>query len=68
MFRDDVLNALKQKQKTQKLDAQLTKAIEKMQKRKKLSTSELLKVYDALWKEGPRVKSNNCDAWINHSQ
>ena len=61
MFTDEVLDALKRKQITGKPDAQLSRAIEKIRKNKRLSTCELFKVYDALWKEGPKVKYESPD-------
>jgi hypothetical protein len=35
-----------------------------MEKRKKLSSSDILKVYEAIWKEGPLVRYRAPDAWI----
>jgi hypothetical protein len=39
------------------------KAIDKIQRQKRLSTEEFRKVYDNLWKEGPRIKYQSPDAW-----
>jgi len=39
-------------------------ATAKGKKLRRLSSAEFLKVYNGLWREGPRVKYKNPDAWI----
>ena len=40
------------------------KAIGKIQRQKRLSSEEFRKVYDNVWKEGPKIKYQSPDAWI----
>ena len=69
MFKDNVINALKDKKSTDNNDDEtIVKAADKIQKQKRLSSNEFLKVYDSLWKEGPAVKYQNPDARVRHFQ
>ena len=69
MFKDNVINALKDKKSTDNNDDEtVVKAADKIQKQKRLSSNEFLKVYDSLWKEGPTVKYQNPDARVRHFQ
>lgn len=33
-------------------------------RRKRMKSKEFLEIYDKLWKEGPRVKYQNPDRWV----
>jgi hypothetical protein len=56
------LDALKQKQ-GQQSDEETQRAMDKMKQRKRLSSEEFLRVYDALWQEGPSGKYQTPDGW-----
>jgi peptidoglycan hydrolase CwlO-like protein len=58
--RPKMLKALKSKKNKDKKTIQ---AIKKIEKQKRLSSEEFIKVYDSLWKNGPSVKFQNPDSW-----
>jgi len=67
MFKDKLLAALKDKKSPYSNDDKMMgKAASKIQKQKRLSSSEFLSVYDSLWKEGPAVQYQNPDARVRH--
>jgi hypothetical protein len=67
MFKDKLLAALKDKKSPYiNDDKMMGKAASKIQKQKRLSSSEFLSVYDSLWKEGPAVQYQNPDARVRH--
>lgn len=69
MFKDNVINALKDKKSTDNNDNEtIDKAAIKIQKQKRLSSKEFLSVYNSLWKEGPAVKYQNPDERVRHFQ
>jgi hypothetical protein len=39
------------------------KAMTKIQKHKRFSSQEFLKIYDAIWQEGPKIFYKNPDNW-----
>jgi hypothetical protein len=43
----------------EKCDAEVSKAVGKMENQKRLSSKEFLKSYETLWKEGPAVRYRN---------
>jgi hypothetical protein len=55
-----MLKALKSKKNKDKKTIQ---ALTKIEKQKRLSSEEFIKVYDSLWKNGPSVKFQNPDSW-----
>jgi hypothetical protein len=62
MFRDKVLETLNRSKTNNKEDEKTINAIDKIQRQKRLSSEEFQKVYDTLWKEGPKVKYQRPDA------
>lgn len=44
-------------------DKKTIQAMAKIDKQKRLSSEEFIKVYDSLWKDGPSVKFQNPDSW-----
>ena len=68
MFMDKLLEALKGSKNNDLEDKKTSRALEKMQKQKRLSSDEFFRVYDTLWKEGPTVKYQSPDAWRNFGE
>ena len=68
MFKDKFIEVLKGLKNKDSEDEILSEAMDKIQTQKRLSSEEFLKVYDALWKEGPEVKYQTPDAWRNHEE
>jgi len=62
MSKERMLEVLKRKQRVSP-DERTRLAMTKMQKQKRLSSEEFLRVHDALWKDGPKIKYQNPDAW-----
>jgi hypothetical protein len=58
VFKNRLIASLKNRN-MEKYDAEVSKAIIKMEKQKRLSSKEFLKSYETLWKEGPAVKYRN---------
>jgi hypothetical protein len=50
------------------IDKDTDSAMRKMQKQKRLSSKEFLKVHDAVWQEGPKTKFQTPDEWLRHLQ
>jgi hypothetical protein len=42
----------------------MRKVVAKKRKQRRLTSRELLRIYEILWKEGPKVKYMNPDNWI----
>jgi hypothetical protein len=61
MFRDKLLETLNRSKTNNKEDEKTINAIDKIQRQERLSSEEFLKIYDALWKEGPKVKYQSPD-------
>jgi len=55
MFKNRFLEALKNKNDA-KADEVVTAAAKKIDNRKRLSSQEFLKVHEAIWQEGPKIK------------
>ena len=58
MLKNRLLDALKNKN-TKKPDGSVSQAAAKIENQKRLSTQEILKVYETIWQEGPKVKYQN---------
>jgi hypothetical protein len=63
MFRDKLVKTLNRSKTNNKKDKKTREAIDKIQRQKRLSTEEFRKIYDTLWKEGPKVKYQSPDEW-----
>jgi hypothetical protein len=63
MFKDKVVKTLNRSKIKKKEDKKTIKAIDKIQRQKRLSSDEFRKVYDTLWTEGPKIKYQSPDAW-----
>jgi hypothetical protein len=63
MFKERLLDALKLSQSGDKADEETLQAINKIQKHKKLSSQEFLKVYDIIRQEGPKTVYQNPNSW-----
>ena len=60
MFKDKLIAALKVGEGADNNDdKEMFQTIDKIQRQKKLSSSEFLKVYNLLWKKGPTVLYQN---------
>jgi hypothetical protein len=63
MFKERLLDALKLSQNEDEPDETTLQAMIKIQKRKKLSSQEFLKVYDTIRQEGPKTAYQNPNSW-----
>ena len=63
MFEEKLLESLKVSQNGSKPDDETVQIIAKIQKHKRLSSEEFQKVFDTLWKEGPKTAYQNPEAW-----
>ena len=63
MFKDVLLGALRRTHKTDKPDNEMLQVIGKIQEQKRLSSKEFLKVHDAIWKDGPKIRYQCPDSW-----
>jgi hypothetical protein len=63
MFKERLLDALKFSQNEDEPDEETLQAMIKIQKRKKLSSQEFLKVYDTIRQEGPKTAYQNPNSW-----
>ena len=63
MFKNRLLETLKHSQNGQTPDEETCRAMAKIQNHKRLSSQEFLKVYDAIWQEGPKIFYKNPDNW-----
>jgi hypothetical protein len=64
MLKCRLLDSLKLKQEENVPDEVISEALFKMEKQKRLSSKEFLKVYDTLRQEGPSAKLQNPDLWF----
>lgn len=67
MFKDRLLEALKCTRQPVPND-ELSVAVEKIQKQKRLSSQEFQKVYEALWREGPAIKYQTHNEGVKEAQ
>ena len=58
MVKNRLIASLK-KRNMEKCDAEVSKAVGKLENQKRLSSKEFLKSYETLWKEGPAVRYRN---------
>jgi hypothetical protein len=65
---DKVINTLNRKDADKLDDKELSLAITKMQKQKRLSSKEFLEVYNSLRQEGPTIQYQNPDARVRELQ
>lgn len=64
MFKERLLETLKLSQNGNKPDEEtLQTTMTKIQNHKALSSKESLKVYDTIWKEGPKIAYQNPNNW-----
>jgi hypothetical protein len=63
MFKKRLLKKLKLSQNGNNPDEETVQAMIKIQKHKRLSSQEFLKVYDTIWKEGPKTVYQYPDNW-----
>jgi hypothetical protein len=63
MFKERLLDALKLSQNEDEPDEETLQAMIKIQKQKKLSSQEFLKVYDTIRQEGPKTAYQNPNSW-----
>ena len=63
MFKTRLLETLKRSQNGNKPDDETLRAMAKIQNHKRLSSQEFLKVYDAIWQEGPKIFYKDPDNW-----
>jgi hypothetical protein len=63
MLKEKLRGSIKLYQKTNKPLEEKGKAKTKNQQQKRLSSQEFLKMYDTMWREGPRTEYQNPDSW-----
>jgi DNA relaxase NicK len=63
MFKERLLEKLKLSQNGNNPDEKTVQAMTKIQNHKRLSSQEFLKVYDTIWKEGPKTVYQHPDNW-----
>ncbi|HMK94829.1 MAG TPA: hypothetical protein VK536_05440 [Candidatus Limnocylindrales bacterium] len=68
MFRDKLLEALNRSKASGEEDKKTIEAIGKIQRQERLSSEEFLKIYETLWKSGPKVKYQGPDIWRNSEE
>ena len=69
MFKDKLIAALKVSRSTDNnSDKEMFRTINKIQKQKRLSSTEFLRVFNLLWKKGPSVLYQNPEARDLHLQ
>jgi hypothetical protein len=56
MFKERLLDTLRNRLNSQNSDKEILHSVDKIERQEKLSSQEFLKLYDELWKEGPKVK------------
>jgi hypothetical protein len=63
MFEERLLESLKISQNGNKLDDETIQIINKIQNHEKLTSQEFQKVWETIWKEGPKTVYNNQECW-----
>ncbi len=63
MYKNRLLKTLKHSKNGNKPDDETLRAMTKIQEHKRLSSQEFLKVYDAIWQEGPKTAYKTPDKW-----
>ncbi len=68
MLKQRLIDALKTKGDSLESNGQISQAMLKIEKEKKLSSKEFLEVYNSLWKAGPAIRYINPDCRIRDVQ
>ena len=63
MFEERLLESLKASQNSSKPNDETTQIITKIQNHEKLSSQEFQKVWETIWKEGPKTAYQNPECW-----
>ena len=63
MFKNRLLETLKQSQNGRHPDGETFRAMAKIQEHKRLTSQEFQKVYDTIWQEGPKTAYKNPENW-----
>ena len=63
MLKNKLRNALRSKPQVEENYEKMLRNTKKIEKQKRLSSHEFLKVYDTLYKEGPKTKYQNPEKW-----
>jgi len=63
LFENKLVKTLSRSKTNNKKDKKTMKTMDKIQRQERLSSEEFQKVYDNVWKEGPRIKYQSPDAW-----
>jgi len=63
MLQDKLIKTLNRSKTNRKENKKTVKATDKIQRRKRPSSKEFWKLYDNVWKEGPKIKYQSPDAW-----
>jgi hypothetical protein len=63
MFKERLLETLKISKKGNKSDEEMTETMTKIQNQERLTGQEFDKVYDTIWKEGPKTAYKDPDKW-----
>lgn len=66
MFKDKLFDTLKRSKNNEKDEKETLQAMAKIERQKRLSSEQFLKIYYALWKEDSSVKYQSPDAWNSH--
>lgn len=67
MFKNRLLEKLEHSKKGSKQDDETLRAMAKIQSNIRLSSQEFLKVYDAIYQEGPKTGYRSPDNWRSSS-
>jgi hypothetical protein len=65
ILREELFEVLKQARKDKSLGEELLTVMDKIRKQEKLKSHEFLRIYELLYKEGPKVQYRNPDQWGN---
>jgi hypothetical protein len=65
ILREELLEVLKQARKDKSLGEELLTVMDKIRKQEKLKSHEFLRIYELLYKEGPKVQYRNPSKWGN---
>ena len=63
MFEERLLESLKASQNESNPDNEIMQIITKIENHKKLSSQEFQKVWETIWKEGPKTAYKNPECW-----
>ena len=68
MFKDLLLRKLETTQETTSQNKLTKKTMMKIQKQKRLTSQEFLKVQETIWQPGPKINYQNADNWKRVSE